>query len=106
MELRQFVSQALCDIVNGVRDAQKQTDSGTIVPSVAATFKSVETGISELTSIQFEVTVKTDERKGSEAKLSVVAAVVGGSVKGESGNSTGHAAKLTFRVPVKFPRSE
>jgi hypothetical protein len=106
MELRLFVSQALCDIVNGVKDAQSATDKGTIVPSVSSSFKSVETGISEVQSIHFEVTVKSDERKGSEAKLSVVAAIVGGSVKGESGNSAGYAAKLEFRVPVKFPRSK
>lgn len=106
MELRQFVSRALCDIVNGVKDAQQETDKGTIVPHVSSSFKSVETGISALTAIEFEVTVKTDERAGSEAKLSVVAAFVGGSVKGESGNSSGHAAKLTFRIPVKLPQAE
>ncbi|MCR4346292.1 MAG: hypothetical protein NUV55_03660 [Sulfuricaulis sp.] len=106
MELRQFVSRALCDIVNGIKDAQQETDKGTIVPKVASSFKAVETGISDLTAIEFEVTVKTDERAGSEAKLSVVAAIVGGSVKGESGNSSGHAAKLSFRVPVKLPRAE
>jgi len=105
MDLRNFVSRALCDIVNGVKDAQKETDKGTIVPPVSGSFKAVETGISEISPIEFEVTVKTDEREGSEAKLSVVAAVVGGGIKGESGSSTGHAAKLTFRVPVKFPRS-
>lgn len=106
MELREFVSKALCDIINGVKDAQKQTDVGTIVPFVANNYKSVETGISETTSIAFEVTVKTDERSGSEAKLNVVAAIVGGGVKGESGSSSGHAAKLSFRVPIKYPRSE
>lgn len=106
MELRQFVSRALCDIVNGIKDAQKETDKGTIVPQVGSSFKAVETGISDLTAIEFEVTVKTDERAGSEAKLSVVAAIVGGSVKGESGNSSGHAATLSFRVPVKLPRAE
>lgn len=106
MELRQFVSRALCDIVNGIKDAQLETDKGTIVPKVTSSFKAVETGISDLTVIEFEVTVKTDERAGSEAKLSVVAAIVGGSVKGESGNSSGHAAKLSFRVPVKLPRTE
>jgi hypothetical protein len=106
MELRQFVSRALCDIVNGIKDAQEETGAGTIVPVVASSFKAVETGISELTAIEFEVTVRTDERAGNEAKLSVVAAFVGGSVKGESGNTTGHAAKLSFRVPVKLPRSE
>jgi hypothetical protein len=106
MDLREFISRALCDIVNGVKDAQKETDKGTIVPGVSSSFKAIETGISELTAIEFEVTVKTDERSGSEAKLNVVAAFVGGGVKGESDTSSGHAAKLKFRVPVKLPRSQ
>jgi len=106
MELRQFISKALCDIVNGIKDAQKETDKGTIVPHATTNAKAVEAGISDLTSIEFEVTVKTDERTGSEAKLNVVAAIVGGSVKGESGNSSGYASKLSFRVPVKLPQSE
>jgi hypothetical protein len=104
MELRKFVSTALCDIVNGVKDAQEEVGPGVIVPPVADSFKAVEAGISDLTSIQFEVTVKSDERAGSEAKLSVVAAVIGGSVKGDSGTTSGHAAKLTFKVPIKLPR--
>ena len=106
MDLRDFVSTALLDIIEGVKDAQTKTDKGTIVPAVRQNYKSVETGISELTTVEFEVTVKSDERAGSEAKLSVVAAVVGGGVKGESGSSSGHAAKLTFRVPVRLPVSK
>ena len=106
MELRAFVTRALCDIVNGVKDAQKETEKGTVIPDVANTYKAIESGITDLTSIGFEVTVKTDERAGSEAKLSVVAAIVGAGVKGESESTKGHAAKLSFRVPVKFPRSE
>jgi hypothetical protein len=106
MELREFISTALLDIIQGVTDAQAKTEKGTIVPPVKQTYKSVDAGISELTTVEFEVTVKTDERQGSEAKLSVVAAVIGGGVKGESGSSSGHAAKLTFRVPIRLPVSK
>jgi hypothetical protein len=106
MDLRDFVSTALLDIIEGVKDAQMKTSKGTIVPDVRQSYKSVETGISELTAEEFEVTVKSGKRAGSQAKLSVVAAVVGGKVKGESGRSTGQTAKLTFRVPVRLPVSK
>ena len=107
MELQKFISQALLDIVAGVEDAQKKSSAGRIVPSgVNNTYKSVEAGISELQPVDFEVTVKADERSGSEAKLSVVAAIVGGGVKGESGKSGGHAATLKFRVPILLPVSK
>jgi hypothetical protein len=107
MDLRQFISQALLDIVGSVEDAQKRTVSGVIVPDdVVEIFQAVESGVSALQGIEFEVTVKADERAGSEAKLSVVAAVIGGSVKGDSGKSGGHVATLKFNIPVRLPTSK
>ena len=106
MELRQFISQALLDIVGAIEDTQKKTPSGTIVPgNVSKSFQSVEHGISDLQGIEFEVTVKADQTAGTEAKLNVVAAFVGGGIKGESGKSDGHAATLKFKVPVRLPAS-
>jgi len=107
MELRDFISTALLDIVGAVQDAQAKTPTGTIVPDdIVDDFKAVETGISDVQSIEFEVTVSADKRSGSEGKLSVVAAVVGGGIKGESSKSDGHAASLKFRIPVRLPSSK
>jgi hypothetical protein len=106
MELRTFISQTLQDIVGGVQDAQKSVPIGAVVPSIKTTFQAVEHGISEIQAVDFEVTVRADERAGSEAKLSVVAAVVGGGVKGERGKSGGHAATLRFKIPVRLPCAE
>jgi hypothetical protein len=104
MNLRNFVSQALLDIIGAVEDAQKQATSGAIVPGgVKKSFDSIRTGVSELQAVDFEVTVRADERAGSEAKLSVVAAVIGGAVKGDSAKSGGHASTLKFRVPICLP---
>ena len=75
-----------------------------MVPSdIEPTFQAVQHGISEVQAIEFEVTVRADERAGSHAKLNVVAAVIGGSVKGESGKSGVHAATLRFKIPVRLP---
>jgi hypothetical protein len=65
MNLRNFITQCLSDIVGGVQDAQKITDDDTSIPSVVKNFKAVTTGISELQTIDFEVCVRTEERKGS-----------------------------------------
>jgi hypothetical protein len=102
MELRKFVSQALCDIADGVLDAQKRIEGGELIPDVADTFKSVETGISGVQPIDFEVAVTTEEKSGSEAKLSVVAGLIGGNVKGSSGLTNAHVATLRFRIPIRF----
>ena len=104
MELRKFIKEALVDIIGAVTDAQAEIELGEIVPDVGDTFKSVETGINEVQSIDFEVTVTTEKHAGSEAKLNVVAAIVGGGVKGQSDSGTEHASRLRFKVPVRLPR--
>jgi len=103
MELRSFISTALVDIVGAIQDAQGKTPDDTVVPNIVHNLKAVEAGISELQTVSFEVTVRADDTKGSEAKLNVVAAVFGGGVSGHSGESGGHAATLKFSVPLKLP---
>ncbi|WP_293372654.1 hypothetical protein [Nevskia sp.] len=102
MELRNFIKQALCDIAGAITDAQSEVEGTEIIPSVSSSYKAIEMGISELQSIEFEVAVNTETKSGSEAKLNVVAAIVGGGVSGNSGASTAHAATLRFRIPVRF----
>lgn len=105
MDLKDFVSQALCDIIGGIEKAQKQTAAGIICPHGLESDDALKAGISTITSVEFQVTVRTEEHAGSAAKLSVVAAIVGGSVKGESGTNSGNAATLAFKVPVRLPTS-
>ncbi len=102
MELPSFIAKALTDIFAGVEAAQSKLPLGAVIPAVASHFDSVRTGISELQSVDFEVVVRADEAKGSEAKLNVVAAFVGGGVSGQSRSGEGHTATLRFKVPIKF----
>ncbi len=103
MELKNFIKEALKDIVEAVSEAQDEISSGQIVPDVGFAYKTVELGINDVQPIEFEVTVNADEKEGSSAKLSVVAAVIGGNVQGNSGASSGHAARLKFNIPVRLP---
>jgi len=102
MELKKFIKKTLTDIIEGVSEAQNEIENGTIVPKLNETVSVVETGISRFQKIEFEVSVNVIEKEGSEAKLSVVAAIVGGNIKGDSSNTSGHSAKLNFGIPVKF----
>ena len=104
MELRNFIKEALKDILGGIEDAQDEITSGEIVPTVSDTFQSVDAGISNYQTVNFEVTVTTDEKQGREAKLNVVAAIVGGGVSGQNSNSSAYAGKLAFKIPVSLPR--
>jgi hypothetical protein len=106
MELRPFIKQAICDIINGVTDAQDELPNGSIVPPIAENYKSVEAGVSRFQAVDFEIVVRVEQSKGSEAKLNVFTAVIGGGVKGQSGEEEGHSATLRFKVPISFPLKE
>jgi hypothetical protein len=102
MNLKEFVSKALLDIVDGVADAQSKVTGGVIVPAVVQTFQAVQHGVNNTQAVSFEVTVRAEESVGSEARLNVVAGFFGAGVKGERGNSEGHAAVLSIKVPIRF----
>jgi hypothetical protein len=106
MDLRVFIKKALLDIIGAVEDALGTLKNGKIVPEVNRNYKSVETGISEVQSVEFDISVSTDEKSGNETKLNVVAAIVGGGVKGISDSSAGHVARLKFKIPVELPKSK
>ncbi|CDU05657.1 conserved hypothetical protein [Vibrio coralliirubri] len=106
MELRTFVKETLKDVLGGIHDAQAEIEHGEVVPQLNEKgWQGLETGLTSFQAIDFEVSVNAVEKEGSEAKLSVVAAVVGGHVKGDSSNIAEHTAKLSFKVPVKLPIS-
>ncbi len=106
MKLRTFVKETLKDVLGGIHDAQTEIEHGEVVPLINETdWKGLETGLTSFQAIEFEVSVNAVEKEGSEAKLNVVAAVIGGHVKGDSSNVAEHTAKLSFKVPVKLPLS-
>ena len=106
MELRTFGKETLKDVLGGIHDAQAEIEYGEVVPQLNEEgWKGLETGLTSFQAIDFEVSVNAVEKEGSEAKLSVVAAVIGGHVKGDSSNVAEHTAKLSFKVPIKLPIS-
>lgn len=106
MELRKFISETLKDILQGVSDAQREIERGVVVPPINEQgWQGLQTGLTSYQVIDFEVSVNAVEKEGSEAKLNVVAAVIGGGVKGDSSLTSGHTAKLAFKIPVQLPKS-
>lgn len=106
MELQEFITRSLTDIHEGVRAAQKALPPGVVVPAVRSAYRSVETGISELQSVKFEVAVQVEEEKGKSAKLSVVAGLFGGNLSDNSKQQHGHTGTLTFSIPIRLPVSQ
>lgn len=104
MELREFITKAMADIIGAMHDTEKASPGAIITSGVTTSAAFVELGVTHLQSVDFEVAVRADEKSGSEAKLSVVAALIGAGVKGESGKSSGHSATLRFKVPIRLSK--
>lgn len=102
MVLREFISKSLLDIVNALVDVQEHAPGAIITGEILTKPEFVGLGVTHIQAVDFEVMVRADEQSGSEAKLNVVAAIVGGNVKGESGKAEGHSATLKFRVPLNL----
>jgi inner membrane protein involved in colicin E2 resistance len=105
MELRTFITQALLDIVNGIKDAQKETEVGTIAPAIALEKTWVELGITKIQVIDFEIAVRIDESSGKDAKIGVVSGIFNSGVTGKSSNEKSHESKIRLKVPVQYVTS-
>jgi len=104
MELRNFIKETLKDVLGGIHDAQQEIENGEIVPALNEDgWKGLETGLTSYQAIDFEVSVNAVEQEGSEAKLNVVAVVIGGGISGDSSSTAEHTAKLSFKIPIKLP---
>jgi len=73
MELKQFVSKALEEILQGVNEAQQKvagTHVGTVVPHIPE-YENMEVPehISCFQNVNFEIAVSVEEKTGSEASL-------------------------------------
>jgi hypothetical protein len=76
MKLRDFVSEALADIVGGVQDAQGKTPAGVVVPyGMSTKMDVIEAGVTQFQVVDFEVTVKADEKSGRESGLAISLAI-------------------------------
>ena len=110
MELRNFISQALLDILGGVNDAQEKTHTGGAIAPIGfqGHWESEEDRlkfreVSTMQIVEFEVTVRAEKSSGREGKLNVVNVFTGG---GQNQKSDGHAATLKFTIPVMFPAGD
>jgi len=95
MNLKDFVSETLKQIVDGVKDAQTsaQAKGAIVVPYT-----------NDAEKVEFDVAVTAVEgtEKGGKAGLSVWS--IGGSVSGKIESSTSTVSRLRFSVVVELPK--
>ena len=109
MDLRQFVSETLTQILDGVEDARKKCDARTIAPQMMADlpggdgFGRDAIDGNALFLVDFDVAVTAEEMKAQEMKAGI--SVVGfGAAGGDSATSkrNENVSRIRFKVPVRL----
>jgi hypothetical protein len=112
MELKDFISQALSQIVDGVKEAQEKAseqgayinptnikDRDTSSRHIFINDKSID-----VNNIDFEVEVSTMDGNSKSGKAGIfVADIISVGAKNENQNTTMARNKLSFVVPVALP---
>lgn len=109
MDLKEFVSQTLQQIVAGVADAQKATVAGEINPKIwqrgdAAKLKIVESNAGKwIHLVDFDVAVAVFEGTATHGGIGLVVGPVALGSKGQSKDESSTISRIKFSVPIALP---
>lgn len=115
MELKEFISQALADIVQGVLDAQQTLGTnGKFINPQLSTQQGTHEKHGKLVSIQgqlvqsveFDVAVTATEGTGTKGGIGVVAGVFALASQGQSTTETSAVSRIKFSISVALPYGE
>jgi len=113
VELRDFVSETLTQIIDGLDDAKKRIDNEQVIisPRISNTFgfKGV-TGIvpsaddAPAIMINFDVSLSTTEGSDTKGGIGVVTGIVALGSSGQSSSETASLSRVQFGIPVILQR--
>ncbi|PKO25461.1 MAG: hypothetical protein CVU35_03935 [Betaproteobacteria bacterium HGW-Betaproteobacteria-8] len=115
MELKEFIGQALADIVQGVLDAQQNLGvNGKYINPELSTQQGTHEKHGKLVSIQgqlvqiveFDVAVTATEGKGTKGGIGVVTGVFALGSQGQSSAEISAVSHIKFSIPVTLPYGE
>ena len=111
MDLKEFVSETIVQIVSGVVDAQqKTTELGAKVSpkltgganyGVQHGFLAAEGGATQV--VQFDVALTAKEGTGTKGGIGIVAGIVSLGSSGQSNEENASVSRVKFSVPVTLP---
>lgn len=113
MELKDFVSSSINQIIEGVKDAQNHAKAhkAKVSPRSRAMMRAPE-GIGNIVDsetdeliyhIKFSVLVTTGEDKNKEGGIGIFVGPVTVGAKGSKGESTQETNRIEFEVPIVYP---
>lgn len=110
MELKDFISETLSQLLEGIIEAQNKSAQigGRIVPYIRPSERQNEITVKTrdhmpIIFVDFDVSIVAGEDKGSKATIGVVAGLFGGGVQGHSSENLQTANKIKFKIPVALP---
>lgn len=113
MDLKDFVSQTLVSIIEGVKEAQEHAkENDSFVNPGGLMRNTSNVGDNSLwdnrtnnyaQQVTFDVAVSAEDSSTGGAKVKVLAGIIGGDVGGEKGNKNSVASRVQFTVPVLLP---
>jgi hypothetical protein len=115
VELKQFISQALADIVQGVLDTQQVLGAnGKYINPELSTQQGTHEKHGKLVSIQgqlvqtveFDVAVTATEGTDTKGGIGVVAGVFALGSQGQSSEEISAVSRIKFSVPITLPYGE
>ena len=109
MELREFIGQALGEIIEGVRDAQKAVDGrfGAAVVDRELTYElgaADPGGLSPRQTVRFHIALTSTDSEGGKGGLGVFLGglAIGGQVKSDAEHVS--LTRLEFSIPIQLPQ--
>ncbi len=97
MDIKEFVSQTLKQIIDGVVDAQDQTrkTNAVVVPYCDSKQK-----------VDFDVAVTVVEGKETGGKAGISVWSIGAGVTGKTESSSSTVSRIKFEIPIDLPQGE
>ncbi|MFA5206640.1 MAG: hypothetical protein WC708_19750 [Lentisphaeria bacterium] len=110
MELKDFVSQTLSQIIEGIEDAQlNKGTTAKINPSGLRMGEKIHSMFFDfnthtiIANIEFDVAVTTEEAKGTKGGIGVLVGAITLGAQGQSDTKNTSLSRIKFSVPVSFP---
>lgn len=110
MELKEFVTDALRQILDGVKTAQEHAANcgGSINPGLETTreayFRDAEGHLLPILSVEFDLAVVAEEGTNSKGGIGVVASVLKVGGEKEAKKMSQSTTRIKFSVPIVLPR--
>ncbi len=114
MEIRDFISETLSEIAEGIKSAQPRVKAaGGAVNPMGCNYPNSEKYVLQhkATSrigdnVEFDIAVTVEERTKSGGEMGVAIPVIKASIGGGSEAQTGSVNRVKFKIPVIFPKSD